>query len=72
MAERIVIGERDLSCEDLVAVARGGARVTLADSVPARLQASLDWVGEAVAGSADGIVDAIYSINTGFGSLAGR
>ena len=72
MAERIVIGERDLSCEDLVAVARGGARVTLAGSVPARLQASLDWVGEAVAGSADGTVDAIYSINTGFGSLAGR
>lgn len=72
MAERIVIGEQDLCCEDLVAVARHGAQVTLAGSVRDRLRPSLEWVEEAVAGSADGTVDPIYSINTGFGSLAGR
>lgn len=72
MAERIVIGEQDLCCEDLVAVARHGAQVTLAGSVRDRLRPSLEWVEEAVSGSADGTVDPIYSINTGFGSLAGR
>lgn len=84
MTDAVVIGAGALSLEDLVAVARHGARVELDPSVAVTMAPSLEWVQDAVAGRlspSDGIrhngehsgpVDPIYSINTGFGSLAGR
>ena len=73
MVQTIVVGERDLTLEDLVAVARGHAPVTIADPVRDRMDESRRWVDAAVAGDGnDGPIEPIYSINTGFGSLAGR
>lgn len=62
----VVLGGDRLSLTDLVAVARHGARVELDDAVAGRLRASQEWVESA------GLERPIYSINTGFGSLAGR
>lgn len=62
----VVLGGARLSLTDLVAVARHGARVELDDAVAGRLRASQEWVESA------GLERPIYSINTGFGSLAGR
>ncbi|MBU2693693.1 histidine ammonia-lyase [Pimelobacter sp. 30-1] len=62
----VVLGSARLSLTDLVAVARHGARVELDDAVADRLRASQEWVESA------GLERPIYSINTGFGSLAGR
>lgn len=72
MTEHVVVGVHDLDIDDLVAVARQGAEVVLADAVREQMQPSLDWVATAVAGSAAVTIEPIYSINTGFGSLAGR
>ncbi|TWP35776.1 HAL/PAL/TAL family ammonia-lyase [Leekyejoonella antrihumi] len=73
MASHIVVGARDLTLDDLVAVARHGARVDLDPGVEARMGPSLRWVEDAVAGGGGaGMSDPIYSINTGFGSLAGK
>ncbi len=77
MTQQVIVGTGDLTLDDLVAVARADAQVVLADGVADQMRASLDWVGQALAGAdrdgqdGDGI-EAIYSINTGFGSLAGR
>ena len=62
----VVLGRDRLTLADLVAVARHGARVELDESVAERLRPSQDWVAAA------GLERPIYSINTGFGSLAGR
>lgn len=62
----VVLGTARLTLTDLVAVARHGARVELDDAVEARLKPSQEWV------EAAGLERPIYSINTGFGSLAGR
>ncbi|MBK9133073.1 MAG: histidine ammonia-lyase [Betaproteobacteria bacterium] len=67
------LGARPLGLDDLVAVARRGAGVELTPGAVDAMQPSLRWV-EAIsermrAGEA---TPAIYSINTGFGSLAGR
>ncbi|MGH3198773.1 MAG: HAL/PAL/TAL family ammonia-lyase [Streptosporangiaceae bacterium] len=74
--DQVVAGGSPLSLEQLVAVARGSALVALAPGVAERMAPSRGWVHEAVAGeggrSADGRIEPIYSINTGFGSLAGR
>ena len=77
MADTIVVGARPLTLEELVAVARHTARVEIDPSVAATMAPSLQWVQDAVAGQLDGgngsgLADPIYSINTGFGSLAGR
>jgi histidine ammonia-lyase len=72
MTQQVLVGERPLDLDDLVAVARDGAEVVLADGVRQRMQASLDWVEQALDPGPDGTVEPIYSINTGFGSLAGR
>ena len=66
-ADRVVVlGSARLTLTDLVAVARHGARVELDAAVDERLRASQEWV------EAAGLERPIYSINTGFGSLAGR
>lgn len=74
MPEQVLVGQRALTLADLVAVARGGAHVVLDPATHAGILESRAWVDDAVAGrlSADGSIEAIYSINTGFGSLAGR
>jgi histidine ammonia-lyase len=69
---RVVIGEKDLTLSDLVDVTRYRGVVELSDSSRQRMQASLSWVQHAMTNKGTGPVDAIYSINTGFGSLAGR
>lgn len=68
----VEVGGEPLTLADLLAVARHGAQVCLAPDVATRMQPSLDWVRDAVQPGPDGTVEAIYSINTGFGSLAGR
>ncbi|MFQ5688903.1 MAG: histidine ammonia-lyase [Gemmatimonadota bacterium] len=67
--ETIRLGQRDLTIEDVVAVAREGRTVPAPDeTVVARMEETRSWVDAAVRG--DGA--AIYGVNTGFGSLATR
>jgi histidine ammonia-lyase len=70
----VVVGLEPLTLDDVVAVARRAATVTLAPAAVERMQGSLEWVSAAVSGAEDpgGRIEPIYSINTGFGSLAGR
>lgn len=72
--DTIEIGGNPLTLRDVVAVARDHAPVALVPGVADRLEPSRAWVEHAVAAIAEGEHDvpAIYSINTGFGSLAGR
>ncbi|MDN5789865.1 MAG: histidine ammonia-lyase [Micrococcales bacterium] len=77
MGDSVVVGAGALTLDGLVAVSRHGARVEIDPSVEAAMAPSLQWVQDAVAGRRDDVdgserVDPIYSINTGFGSLAGR
>lgn len=67
----LVLGASRLTLGDLIAVARHRTPVELAPSVAEVLRPSQDWV-ESVLDAADGLARPIYSINTGFGSLAGR
>ncbi len=73
MTSKVHLGERALGLDDLVAVARHGAAVEMTAAAHAAMAPSLRWVeaiGERMrAGEA---TPPIYSINTGFGSLAGR
>lgn len=69
--DRVVVGDRDISLRELVDVARHDAPVEIADSVRDRMRASEDWVAQALSDTSGPPVP-IYSINTGFGSLAGR
>ncbi len=74
--ETVVVGNEALRLIDLVAVARDRASVELAPQAAERMRASQAWVDDAVTGrlrdDPDAPADPIYSINTGFGSLAGR
>ncbi|MGH8828406.1 MAG: aromatic amino acid lyase, partial [Jiangellaceae bacterium] len=73
MPTTVFVGSDPLTLQNLVEVARHDARVELTPDVPQRMKASLDWVAAAVVpDSAADRVEPIYSINTGFGSLAGR
>lgn len=83
MADVVTVGAAPLTLDDLVAVARREAPVALAPGVEAAMAPSRQWVEDAVAGRLDGgdggdsgdgstMVEPIYSINTGFGSLAGK
>lgn len=75
MSQPVVVGDAPLTLEDLVAVARHGAPVVLAESAADRMAGSLAWVESAMEvpeGDASGRLEPVYSINTGFGSLAGR
>ncbi|MGH3419835.1 MAG: HAL/PAL/TAL family ammonia-lyase, partial [Streptosporangiaceae bacterium] len=59
----------------LDAAARTGAQVSVAASAVEAMHASVEWVRSAIAVHGDdpaGHIEPIYSINTGFGSLAGR
>ncbi|SNR69564.1 HAL/PAL/TAL family ammonia-lyase [Blastococcus mobilis] len=75
MIEQVLVGGKALTLEDLVAVARYGARVQITPRATEAMNASLHWVDSALAVHGDdpvGHLEPIYSINTGFGSLAGR
>src|SRR5690348_18452650 len=61
----VVVDGSALTVDDVVAVARGQARVKLADDVPKRMEARRCVVVEALRGGAP-----VYGVNTGFGALA--
>ena len=61
----IALDGLSLSLDDLVAVARAGAVVSLAPAARVEMERSLHWVESTLASDAP-----IYGINTGFGSLA--
>jgi histidine ammonia-lyase len=63
--EPVILGD-SLTLDQVIAVARGGARVRLADEAATRVQETRDWI-DAIS-SGDGLT--IYGVNTGFGSLA--
>ena len=57
----------ELTIEDLVAIARDGAHVVpLGEAAQARMERSHAWVDESIRQGDE----AIYGVNTGFGSLA--
>ncbi len=66
----VVLGAARLTLHDLIAVARHRAPVELAPAMAEVLRPSQNWVESVL--DADGLARPIYSINTGFGSLAGR
>ncbi len=67
------IGAAPATLADLVAVARHRRRVSLAAGVAERMAPSRDWIQGTLDRMADGEkTQPIYSINTGFGSLAGK
>lgn len=69
----VSVGAGALTLADLVSVARQGATPTLAPEALPGMQASLGWVNDIAARMDRGEpTPPIYSINTGFGSLAGR
>lgn len=70
----ITLGGPDpLTLGDLVAIARHGRAVALADGVDARMGPSHAWVEELFDKTADdGSPRPVYGINTGFGALAGE
>ena len=61
----VVVDGSALTVDDVIAVARGRARVRLGDDVPTRMEASRSVVVEALRGDAP-----VYGVNTGFGALA--
>src|SRR5438094_6131514 len=65
MAASVVLDGRSLAIEDVVAVARHGARVTIAPHALDAVRASRRTVEAAIAGGAT-----IYGVTTGFGKLA--
>ncbi|MGH3186526.1 MAG: histidine ammonia-lyase [Streptosporangiaceae bacterium] len=61
----VVVDGGPLTVEDVVAVARGEARVRLGADVPERMEVSRSVVLNALRGGAP-----VYGVNTGFGALA--
>jgi histidine ammonia-lyase len=61
----VVVDGSALTVDEVVAVARGQARVKLGDDVPKRMEKSRSVVVEALRGDAP-----VYGVNTGFGALA--
>ena len=61
----VVVDGGALTIEDVVAVARGDARITLGEEVRARMEASRSVIVKALSGGAP-----VYGVNTGFGALA--
>ena len=61
----VIVGSRPLSIAEVVAVARGGAEVVLADEAVAAMQVSRAVIDELAADAAPH-----YGVSTGFGALA--
>ncbi|HEX5533240.1 MAG TPA: histidine ammonia-lyase [Actinomycetales bacterium] len=68
----LVLGTERTTLADLIDVARHGRRVELDPSVAERMEPSHAWVADVIDQMKNGEAPPIYSINTGFGSLAGR
>jgi len=68
----LVLGTERTTLADLLDVARHGRRVELDPSVAERMEPSHAWVADVIDQMKNGDAPPIYSINTGFGSLAGR
>jgi len=62
MPAKITIDGRSLTLDDVAAVARSGAAVTLAPEAMARMAQSRQWVEDVLARG-----ETVYGINTGFG-----
>ncbi len=63
--QEVVLTGSDLNLDGLAAIARGGARVVLADEALARVAASRDCIERRLASG-----ECYYGINTGFGALS--
>jgi histidine ammonia-lyase len=61
----VIVNGDALTLQDVIDVGRGDARAELGPDVPARMEASLAVVTNAIAGDAP-----VYGVNTGFGALA--
>lgn len=73
MVMALELGSNPITLDDLTAVARCGRPVALADGARAAMRVSEDWVAGFSAQMDRGEpTQAVYSINTGFGSLSGR
>ncbi|MCB2124130.1 MAG: aromatic amino acid lyase, partial [Rhodobacteraceae bacterium] len=73
MHDPIRLGEAPVGLDDLAAVARGRRAIELTDAARRAMKVSEDWVAGLSAQMDRGEeTQAIYSINTGFGSLSGR
>ncbi|MDH6232240.1 histidine ammonia-lyase [Mesorhizobium soli] len=73
MTKSLHLGENPITLEDLIDVARHRRAVVLTDAARAAMRVSEDWVAGLSAQMDRGEpTQAIYSINTGFGSLSGR
>lgn len=71
--EILLIGDADATLQNLVDVARHRRRVALSPAAIERMAPSREWIDGIIDGMRRGEKTApIYSINTGFGSLAGR
>lgn len=71
--EDLVIGVEPATLDNLIEVARFRRRIRLAPELEAHCAKSRDWLDSVVERMKAGEpVEAIYSVNTGFGSLAGR
>lgn len=69
----LVLGVEPATLENLVEVARHRRRVRLTPELEAHCAKSRDWLDDVIERMKAGeSVEAIYSVNTGFGSLAGR
>ena len=73
MTETIKLGARPVDLDDLLASTRGGRKLGLSDAARSAMRVSEDWVAGFSARMDSGEkTEAVYSINTGFGSLSGR
>lgn len=73
MTSTLELGVRPVSLEDLRAVSRDGLKLSLCGDARAAMRVSEDWVASFSARMDSGEpTEAVYSINTGFGSLSGR
>lgn len=69
----LLIGADRATLDDVIAVARHRRRVALAPGVAERMAPSRDWIESVIDGMRAGEqTPPIYSVNTGFGSLAGK
>ncbi len=71
--EDLILGRGPATLDDLVEVARFRRRIRLAPEVEEHCAKSRAWLDDVIERMRAGeSVEAIYSVNTGFGSLAGR
>ncbi|MCA8868931.1 MAG: histidine ammonia-lyase [Rhodobacteraceae bacterium] len=73
MTRNIPLGATPLSLDDLIDVTRNAANLELGQTTRDSMRVSEDWVAGFSARMDSGEkTEAVYSINTGFGSLSGR